>query len=537
MKVMKLFIVESPVKAKTIRKFLGKEFIVKATAGHIRDLPSKELGIEEESLKAKYVYVKGKKKLVEDLKKLAKKCKEVYIGTDPDREGETIAFFVREEIRKVNPNIKRAIFFEITPKAIKESIRKAGDINMNLVYAQFARRILDRLIGYKVSPHLWRTFRSFRLSAGRVQSPALRLIVEREMEIREFKPKTYYYVKAVFNIGENKLEAVYDYRYENPSDAQIILEKIKKGIFRVSEIDVKKEAISPPKPFITSSLQAEANSLLGFSPEKTQSIAQRLYEEGFITYPRTDSYRMNEEKAKEFIEYIRKNYGGKYAGKIRQFKDAKLSQGAHECIRPVSLYVYPEEKEQKLLYDLILKRTLASLMSACEVERIKVYIEVLSPYLKESITMVAKMVRVLFKGWTLIYPYDIEENYVGNIKEGDILKAEDIFIDKKRTQPPPRYTEGSLVKTLEKLGIGRPSTYAMLTGLLKKRGYVRLNKRSLVPSDVAFEVIDYLKENFHTLMEYSFTADMERKLDEIEEGKRNWKEVVKEIKNKVLPYD
>ncbi len=534
---MKLFIVESPTKAKTIRKFLGKDFVVKATAGHIRDLPSKDIGVDEETLKAKYVYVKGKKRIVDDIKRFAKRCEEVYIGTDPDREGETIAFFVKEEIKRINPNIKRAVFFEITPKAIKESIKNAREIDMNLVHAQFARRILDRLIGYKISPYLWRNFRNFKLSAGRVQSPALRLVVEREREIMEFKPKTYYYVKAVFKHGNIEFEAVYDYRYENPSDAQVILEKIREGIFKVARIEIKEEAVNPPKPFITSSLQAEANALLGFSPEKTQMIAQKLYEEGYITYPRTDSHRMNAQKAKEFMEYIKGSFGEEYVGRLRKFKDAELSQGAHECIRPVSISKAPHGKEERMLYDLILRRTLASLMSPCILERKRVYIEVISPELKEPLYMVAKMTRVVFKGWTLIYPFDIEEKDVPGLSEGDILKPEKLFIDRKQTKPPSRYTEGTLVKTLEKLGIGRPSTYAVLTKLLKKRGYVRLNKKSLVPSEIAFDVVDYLRENFGLMMEYSFTAEMEKKLDEIEEGKRNWKEVVREIKEKILPYD
>ncbi len=534
---MKLFVVESPVKAKTIRKFLGKEFIVKATSGHIRDLPSKGIGVDEKTLKAKYVYVKGKKRMVEDIKRFAQRCEEVYIGTDPDREGETIAFFVKEEIKKVNSNIKRAVFFEITPKAIRESIKNAREIDMSLVHAQFARRILDRLIGYKVSPYLWRNFRNFKLSAGRVQSPALRLIVEREKEIREFKSKTYYYVKAIFKHGNGEFEAVYDFKYENPSDAQIILEKIREGVFKVSNIEIKEESLNPPKPFITSSLQAEANALLGFSPEKTQYIAQRLYEEGYITYPRTDSYRMNVEKSKEFIEHIRKNFGEEYVGKYRKFKEVKFSQGAHECIRPVNLAKIPYDREEKSLLDLIIRRTLASLMAPCILERKKIYIEVISPKLKEPLYMVAKMTRKVFDGWTVIYPNDIEEKYIQDIFEGDILKPKSLFIDKKQTKPPPRYTEGSLIKTLEKLGIGRPSTYAVLTKLLKKRGYVKLNRKSLIPSEIAFDVINYLKENFNLMMEYSFTAEMEKKLDEIEEGKKDWKEIVKEIKNKIIPYD
>ena len=533
---MRLFIVESPTKAKTIKRFLGKDFVVKATAGHIRDLPSKNIGVDEETLRARYVYIKGKRKIVEDLKRTAKRVKEIFIGTDPDREGEAIAYFVKEELKKINPNIKRVVFYEITPEAIKKSLGEGRDIDMNAVHAQFARRILDRLIGYKISPYLWRRFRNFKLSAGRVQSPALRLIVEREREIREFKKKTFYYVKARFIKDGSTFEAVYDYRYENPSDAQIILEKIREGVFRVVEIERKREKIPPPKPFITSSLQSEANALLGFSPEKTQKIAQRMYEEGYITYPRTDSHRMNEKKGREFMKFIEKDFGREYVGKLRRFKESGFSQGAHECIRPVDINKIPVEEEEKMLFELILRRTLASLMAPAMVERVKVKIEVISPSLKEPIYLIAKGNKLIFDGWTVLYPYQLEGKELPNLEEGEVLKLEEVFIERKETKPPPRYTEGTLVKTLEKLGIGRPSTYAVLTSLLKKRGYVRLKNKTLIPSDIAFYIIDYLKEEFPDLVDYSLTARMEKELDEIEEGKRNWKEVVKKITSEVMPY-
>jgi len=300
---MNLFIVESPTKAKTIQRFLGKDFIVRATFGHVKDLPPKELGVDEESFEAKYVYVRGKKKVMDSLKRLAKEAKVVYVGTDPDREGEAIAFFVKEDIEKVNKRVKRAVFYEVTKKAIEESVQNAGEINMDMVHSQFARRVLDRLIGYKVSPHLWRALKNYKLSAGRVQSPALRLIVEREREIENFKVKKYYYVKAVLEKDGKTFEAVYDYRYENPSDAKLIAERIKDGIYAVSKVEEKEEKVPPPKPFITSTLQSEANSKLGLPPEKTQSLAQKLYEWGVITYPRTDSYRMNTSKAKEFMKH------------------------------------------------------------------------------------------------------------------------------------------------------------------------------------------------------------------------------------------
>ncbi len=531
---MNLFIVESPTKAKTIQRFLGKGFVVRATFGHIKDLPPKELGVDEETLRAKYVYVRGKKRLMESLKKLAKGSEKVYIGTDPDREGEAIAYFVKEEIVKANPNVKRAVFYEITPEAIRRSVEAAGEINMNMVYSQFARRILDRLIGYKISPVLWKAFGNFRLSAGRVQSPALRLVVEREREIQNFKVKKYYYVKALLEKNGRRFEAVYDYRYENPSDAKAIAERVKDGIYRVLSIKVKEEKVAPPKPFVTSSLQSEANSKLGFSAEKTQAIAQKLYEAGYITYPRTDSYRMNVEKAKEIMEYIRKSFGKEYVGRIRRFKERPTSQGAHECIRPTKLRESVLSGEASKLYRLIFYRTVASLMADMILRRSEALIEVTSPKLKRPLHMKAKGVEVSFEGWSKVYPSDVKEEKLPPLEEGDILKLVKVYVEERKTQPPPRYTEGSLVKTLEKLGIGRPSTYATIVSTLKRRGYVTVHRRTLRPTDTAFEVVDFLMENFPVLMDYGFTAYMEKALDEVEEGKRHWKDVVREFFSKVV---
>ena len=527
---MFLFVVESPTKAKTIAKYLGRDFTVKATLGHIKDLPPKELGVDEETLRAKYVYVRGKKKLVDALKRLARKSREVYVGTDPDREGEAIAYFLFKELVKVNDRVKRATFYEITPQALKEAVERAGELNMPMVHSQFARRILDRLIGYKISPILWREFKNFKLSAGRVQSPALRLIVEREREIQNFKTKKYYYVKALLEKGGQTFEALYDYRYENPSDAKIILKKIEKGFFSVKEVRTKEEKVPPPKPFVTSTLQSEANAKLSFSVEKTQRIAQRLYERGYITYPRTDSHRMAESFARKVLGYIENRFGKEFVGRIRRFKDKALAQGAHECIRPTSLKEPADlSEEERALYELIRARTLASLMADMELERQEVYIEVVSPLLKNPLIMIAKGLRVKFKGWSEVYPSDIEEKPLPPLEMGDLLKLIKAFISEKKTQPPPRYTEGSLVKTLEKLGIGRPSTYATIVKTLKDRGYVLQKRKSLYPTETAFQVVDFLSENFPLLMDYNFTAKMEKLLDEVEEGKRDWKEVVREI--------
>ena len=532
---MNLFIVESPTKARTIQKFLGKEFIVKATLGHIKDLPERELGVDLKTLNAKYVYRKGKKKLIQQLKRLAGKSEIIYLGTDPDREGEAIAYFLKEDLKKVNKNIKRATFYEITPQAIYESIKNAGDINMNLVYAQFARRILDRLIGYLISPVLWKEFKNYHLSAGRVQSPALRLIVEREREIQNFKVKKYYYVKVLLEKDGKRFYAYYDYRYENPSDAKVIAKKLEKGFFSVLKFTEKGDKLNPPKPFITSDLQAEANAKLGFSTDKTQKLAQELYEKGYITYPRTDSYRMNEKKAKEFMKFIQDTFGEEYVGRLRKFRQKPTAQGAHECIRPTK--VVPQIREggdPSSLYDLIFRRTVASLMREMRLLRQKVEIEAISPELRRPLKLVAKGLKIEFDGWSKVYPADIKEEPLPELEEGELLKLVRVELEERKTQPPPRYTEGTLVKTLEKLGIGRPSTYATIVKTLKERGYIRIKNKALVPTDIAFQVVDFLMEKFPLLMDYKFTAIMEEKLDLVEEGKLNWKTVVYEFAERVL---
>ena len=529
---MFLFVVESPTKAKTISKILGREFVVKATLGHIKDLPSEELGVDEETLTPRYVFLKGKKKIVEEIKRLAKRAELVYIGTDPDREGEAIAYFLKRELSKVGAKVKRVVFYEITERAIKEAVENAGDINMNLVRSQFARRVLDRLIGYKISPVLWRELGAGNLSAGRVQSPALRLVVEREREIENFKPKRYYYVKALLEKEGKRFEAVYDYRYENPSDAKDIADRIRDGLFSVASVTAKREKVKPPKPFVTSTLQSEGSSKLGIPPERIQSIAQRLYEEGFITYPRTDSYRMSEEAVKSILKFIEENYGKSYVGKPRKLKDPRASQGAHECIRPTDLKKRPSYGVE--VYDLIFKRTVASLMADALLERRKVEIEVSSPNLKRPIRMVAKGLELVFDGWTRVYPYELEGEPLPPLEEGDQLKVIKVFVEEKRTQPPSRYTEGALVKALEKLGIGRPSTYAVILRTLKERGYVEVVGRSLKPTEKGFQVADFLKEKFPVLMDYKFTARMERELDEIEEGRRDWREVVRRLFKEVV---
>ncbi len=525
---MKLFIVESPTKAKTIAKYLGKDWTVKATLGHIKDLPEDHLGIDEETLRPTFVWIRGKKALMEQIKRIAQKAQAIYIGTDPDREGEAIAYFVYKELEKLKKPISRVVFYEITERAIRESLQNPRDVDMNLVKAQFARRILDRLIGYKLSPYLWKAFNKNTLSIGRVQSPALRLIVEREKEILSFRKKEYYYIKVIFEKDGIEFSALWDYRFERPENAKPYLEKIKDALFEVVEYKEERERKQPPAPFITSSLQATANSLLGMSVEEVQRIAQRLYEEGYITYPRTDSHRMNPQKAEEFMKYIERVYGKGYVGRLRTFRDRSVAQGAHECIRPTSIDYPPLQGKERELYELILRRTLASLMAPALLLKKKAVLAPLYERKKgENMMFVAKGSELVFEGYLKAYPEGLELVKLPNLKRGEILKPKKITLEKRQTQPPPRYTEGSLVKKLEELGIGRPSTYAVIVKTLKERGYIVEEKGYLKPTELAFKVMEFIQEKFPKVVDYKFTAKMEEGLDKVEEGKEDWRALVR----------
>lgn len=529
---------ESPTKAKTISKYLGKGWTVMATLGHIKDLPKDSLGVDEESLKPTFVWVRGKKALMDKIKKVALKAQFIYIGTDPDREGEAIAYFVYKELEKLKKPIKRVLFYEITKESIKRAIEKPTEINQSLVKAQFARRVLDRLIGYKLSPYLWKTFKRNTLSIGRVQSPALRLIVEREKEILNFRKKEYYYIKVIFEKDGVEFSALWDYRFEKPDNAKPYLQKLKDALFKVGEYKEELERKTPPAPFITSSLQTTANAMLKLSVEEVQRIAQRLYEEGYITYPRTDSHRMNPEKAREFIEYIEKTYGKNYAGTLRSFKEKSTAQGAHECIRPTSLIPPPLKGKDLEIYNLILKRTLASLSSPALLnKKTAILLPLYEDKKGENIKFIAKGKELVFDGYLKIYPESLELSYLPKLEKGEILRVKSIVLEKRQTQPPQRYTEGSLVKKLEELGIGRPSTYAMIVRTLKERGYVVEEKGYLKPKDIGFEVIDFIKESFPKVVDYSFTSQMESALDKVEEGKLEWREMVRKFFSEVEGKD
>ncbi len=517
---MNLLIVESPTKAKTIAKYLGSGWKVVASLGHIKDLPKDSMGVDLKTLTPRYVWIAGKKKMVDKIKKLAKRARVVYLGTDPDREGEAISYFLKEELKA--QSVKRIRFYEITKETIEDAIKNAGDIDINLVYSQFARRVLDRLIGYRLSPYLWREFGKNNLSVGRVQSPALKLIVEREMEVKNFKRKKYYYLKATFEKDGIEFEATFKTRFEKPGDAKVHMEKFEGSLFEVKEKITKVLKSPPPRPFNTASLQAVASKELHVSVEKVQKIAQKLFEKGYITYPRTDSYRMNEKKAKEFMEFIGRFYGEKYIGTLRKFKERSLSQGAHECIRPTSLYKTPTEEMELMLFDIIKRRTLASLSSPMEVKREIVILSTVgfdAPFECDGM-------KVLFDGFSKIERPQVEERHLPELEKGEILKPKRVYVEERSLEPPPRYTEGTIVKTLEKLGIGRPSTYSSIVSTLLRRGYVTAEGGILKPTEIAFHVTKYLSDNFEKLMDYNFTKLMELSLDAVEEGKKDWKDVV-----------
>ncbi len=526
---MKLFIVESPTKANTINKYLGDGWKVLATKGHIKDLPAKELAVDLNTLQAKYVYVPGKRKTLDQIKKLAKSAQEVYIATDPDREGEAIAYFVKEELQRAGVgNIYRARFYEVTKEAIHKAVRERTDIDMNLVKAQFARRIVDRLIGYILSPKASESLKKF-VTVGRVQSPALALVVEQEEKIRNFKKKTFYKVVAVFN--DFTLESVQT--FESLEEAQKVVEKVQKGLFEIVFVRRYKKQIPAPKPFNTSSLQTEVSKALKISVDQVQRIAQELYEQGYITYPRTDTYRMNEEKAKEFMAYIERKWGKNYVGELRKFKEKETAQGAHECIRPTELRENTGLKglHQKV-YDLIVRKTLASLASP-------LVLDVLEIKAKNSgVDFAGKLSKVLFEGWRAIYKEIDEEEKeedlkaetkkLPNVQKGQKLKANKVFAEKRQTQPPPRYSEGSLVKKLEALGIGRPSTYATIIKTLKARRYV-FSKKELRPTQLGEELVNFLRKSYPNLIDKSLTKQMEEILDKVEEGKQDYKQAIREI--------
>ncbi|MGB9681049.1 MAG: type I DNA topoisomerase [Minisyncoccia bacterium] len=555
---MKLAIVESPTKAKTIAQFLKGNFKVIATYGHIRDLPKSKLGVDvENNFTPHYVIPKKARKIINLLKKTAQKAEEIYLATDPDREGEAIAYHLVETLNLKDKPYKRIIFHEITPLAINKALENPTDLNFNLVNAQQARRILDRLVGYELSPFLWKkVIRG--LSAGRVQSPALRLIVERERERINFKTEKYFKIFGIFlNKEKKELEAelikINDKTIEKPGlkdEKQI--EEIKKELLKSNSkiIKIEKEIIkkNPSPPFTTSTLQQSAYQIFKFSAKKTMLLAQALYEGkkigkeavGLITYMRTDSTHLSPLALESAKKFLKENFGDKYIlEKHRQFKSrSRLAQEAHEAIRPTDPYNTPEKVKPYLtpdefkLYQLIWQRFLASQMPEAIFEKEIILIESQSEnnYLFKKVFQ-----QLIFDGFLKIYPYSqIKTEFFGNLTENESLNLKDVKITEHFTQPPPRYNDASLVKTLEKYGIGRPSTYAPIISILLERGYVlRDQNKAFYPTEIGFIVNDLLVNHFPEIIDYQFTSQMEENLDLIAQGEKNWQAV---LKNFYFPF-
>ena len=546
----KLIIVESPAKANTIKKFLGGNTKVMASMGHIRDLPKSKLGIDvQNNFEPEYINIRGKGDLIKDLKKNAKNSKKVYLATDPDREGEAIAWHLSNILNPENKNITRVTFNEITKNAVQKAIKEPRDIDINLVDAQQARRVLDRIVGYKISPVLWKKVRR-GLSAGRVQSVAVELIVDREEEIEKFIPQEYWniYVKLLDEKSKKIFEAKFygkdgkKQEIHNKEEADEILEAIKNAKYIVEDVKKGEKKRTPAPPFTTSTMQQEASRKIGFTLKKTMSIAQGLYEGvkipekgtiGLITYMRTDSTRISEEARASAKAHIIETYGENYY-ENRYYKTNKDAQDAHEGIRPTYAELEPDKikdsltKDQYKLYKLIYNRFMASQMSSAIYDTMAVTIEA------NKYTFKANGQNLKFKGFMTLYvegtdEKEEEEGTIPDLTVKQEVKKEKIEPKQSFTEPPPRYTEASLVKTLEEKGIGRPSTYSPTITTILERRYIEKEQKQLIPTELGKVVNKLLKENFANIMDVEFTANIESQFDNIAEGKENWKEMIKEF--------
>ena len=546
----KLIIVESPAKANTIKKFLGGNTKVIASMGHIRDLPKSKLGIDvEHNFEPEYINIRGKGDLIKDLKKNAKNSKKVYLATDPDREGEAIAWHLSNILNSENNQITRVTFNEITKNAVQKAIKQPRDIDINLVDAQQARRVLDRIVGYKISPVLWKKVRR-GLSAGRVQSVAVELIVDREEEIEKFIPQEYWniYVKLLDEDSKKSFEAKFygkngkKQEINNKQEVDEILKDIKNAKYIVEDIKKGEKKRTPAPPFTTSTMQQEASRKLGFSLKKTMSIAQVLYEGikipekgtiGLITYMRTDSTRISEEARTAAKSHIVGTYGENFY-ENRYYKTNKDAQDAHEGIRPTYADLEPDKikealsKDQYKLYKLIYNRFIASQMASAIYDTISVTIDANEYKFKASGQ------NLKFKGFMTLYVEESDEKEEETTTIPDLVKNQQLKLEKIEpkqsfTEPPPRYTEASLVKTLEEKGIGRPSTYSPTITTILERRYIEKEQKQLIPTELGKIVNKLLKENFSNIMDIQFTANIESQFDNIAEGKEDWKKMIRDF--------
>lgn len=561
---MKLIIVESPTKAKTISKFLGKEFVIESSYGHVRDLPEKSLGVDiEHNFEPKYVILPKAKKRVAELNSEAKKATEVILATDEDREGEAIAWHLIQALNLKTRNVKREtknnvssskfqasrvkriVFHEITENAIKEALKNPRDINMKSVDAQQARRILDRLVGYKLSPFLWKKVAK-GLSAGRVQSIAVRLVVEREREISNFKPEEYWTIAArLMTSDKNKFEAqltkieekkLEKFSIKTKEAADEIVSNLDGAAWQVLKIEKKETKRQPLAPFITSTLQQTAWAWFGFGAKQTMLLAQQLYETGLITYMRTDSFNLSKESIAAACQKIKKDFGNDYlAATPRIYKTkSKTAQEAHEAIRPTAPDKDPETLKEKLmpqqykLYDLIWRRFIASQMSNAIFEATSIDILAKKPDNNYTFRATGNVLR--FDGFLKVYPQKLAETSLPALKEKEDLEPQELIPTQHFTEPPPHYNEASLIKTLEEYGIGRPSTYAPTMATIQTRRYViKDEQKKLKPTDIGILVNDILVKHFPEIVDIKFTAHMEENLDKIAGGEKNWRPVIKEF--------
>lgn len=543
-----LVIVESPAKAKTIERYLGKKYKVKASMGHVRDLPKSQLGVDtEHDFEPRYITIRGKGPVLKELKTAAKKAKKVYLAADPDREGEAIAWHLAHSLDLDLSSDCRVVFNEITKDAIKDSFKHPRMIDMDLVDAQQARRILDRLVGYKISPILWKKVKK-GLSAGRVQSVALRLIIDRENEINEFKPEEYWTIDGTFLKGKESFEASFfgvngkKHPLKTKEDVKEILAKLKGSKFSVEKVTKKERKRNPAVPFTTSTLQQEAARKLNFRAKKTMMIAQQLYEGidlgkegtvGLITYMRTDSTRISNTAIEEVSAFIDQTYGKNFLNTTkRTAKKNENAQDAHEAIRPTSTLRKPADvkhvlsRDQLRLYKLIWERFVASQMAPAVLDTMSVDLE------NNGLTFRANGSKVKFPGFMKVYvegkddQLEEKDKMLPDLKEGDTVLSKDIEPEQHFTQPPPRYTEARLVKTLEELGIGRPSTYAPTLDTIQKRGYVALDNKRFIPTELGEIVLNLIIEFFPEIINVEFTAKMEKELDSVEEGTIEWVRII-----------
>lgn len=544
-----LVIVESPAKAKTIERYLGKKYKVKASMGHVIDLPKSQMGVDVEAeYKPKYITIRGKGDILKELRKEAKKATKVYLAADPDREGEAIAWHLAHALKIDEDSKCRVVFNEITKDAIKESFKHPRKIDYNLVDAQQARRVLDRLVGYNISPLLWKKVKR-GLSAGRVQSVAVKLIIDRENEIKNFIPEEYWSIEGTFlKEKDNFLGKFYGIdgkkqELKNEQEVKDILNRLTEKQFKIDKVTKRERRRNPARPFITSTLQQEAARKLNFRARKTMMIAQQLYEgidlgrksggiTGLITYMRTDSTRISASARSETIAHIEEKFGKNYVGASPKGKQQEGAQDAHEAIRPTSVLREPSSlkgilsNDQLKLYKLIYDRFLASQMAPAVMDTMTVHL------LNNGVEFRATGSKIKFKGFMTVYIEGTdhgkkeEEKYLPDLEEGELIDFKDLQPNQHFTQPPPRYTEATLVGTLEKQGIGRPSTYAPTLDTIQRRGYVRLDNRRFVPTEIGEIVTEILEEYFPEITNVDFTVQMEDNLDLIEEGKVGWINII-----------